>query len=208
MCTKHCKTLKAQQCMSLSENCRLSAQTSPQPHPTPGKRWEVTGITYCDILIATSFLCWGSRNGFQLSKVVHSVPTPVPIQLFPASTIGNSSFTDCLWRHCHSESCKWGGHILWLRMLYFIGNYFKNCKQSGGLCSNLTSKCIIFAFLGEIQTMLRGHAAGLRNTHAFWFLGLANLVQQLLAHFHVCTFLPAFPKERASHIRHHASKHT
>lgn len=41
----------------------------------------------------------------------------------------SSPLTGCLWRHCHSESCKWGCHILWLRRLYFIDNYFKICKQ-------------------------------------------------------------------------------
>lgn len=45
----------------------------------------------------------------------------------------SSPLTGCLWRHCHSESCKWGCHILWLRRLYFIDNYFKICKQSRSL---------------------------------------------------------------------------
>lgn len=49
----------------------------------------------------------------------------------------SSPRTGCLWRHCHSESCKWGCHILWLRALYFI-DYFKTFKHRVGLWLDLT----------------------------------------------------------------------
>lgn len=120
-------------------------------------------------------------------------------------------------RHCHSESCKWGCHILWLSSLYFIENCFKNCKQIVGL-----RKCITFPFLKQPQLLGRKIRMcsqgifGIRTCKAHAFACwegllldggyvpqcLPNLVQQQIAHFHVCTFLPMVPKERASQDMH------
>lgn len=135
--------------MFLSE--KLPAIISPPPHPTPGKRWG------------------GNRNHQLWSSDSHQLPvlglvewvSMIYHRAFSASSSTCSivqcfhhpelHLKDCPWRHCHSESCKWGCHILWLRLLYFIENYFKNCKQRVGLCFDLTTKCITFPFLTGIQ---------------------------------------------------------
>lgn len=127
-----------------------------------------------------------------------------------------------LWRHCHSESCKWECHILWLRRLYFIENYFKNCKQRIGLCLDVISKRHHFVFchrdppdverdwevcrgrsceseLGTTNICQQKNAPLLKGCDP---QSLPNLVQQLIVRFRVCAFLPIFPKERASQDMH------
>lgn len=141
------------QLLFLSQNCQL-----PRPHQENfGK---VTGITHCEVLIATSS-CAGPWNKLQLSKIVHSLPTPGPIQLFGFPRLGTPPHRLPV-ASLPSESCKWGCHILWLRMLYCIENYFKNCKQRAGLCLHLTSKPVTLPFLTGNLLMWReaGTCAG------------------------------------------------
>lgn len=120
---------------------------------------------------------------------------------------------DRLWRHCHSESCKWGCHILWLRMLYFIENYFKNCKQRVGLCLDLTSKYITFPFPrdptdaegnwgvcreGPSGSELEKHehlpAEECSSTERLWFAVFAKFGAEANSTFPCMYFSPYFPQ--------------
>lgn len=129
--------------MMFALNCNLwvrspatSVPLTKLSTPTPGKLWGGDRNHPLWRSDSHQFLCRGQWNELQLSKMVLSLPTPAPVQLFSVSSIGKpSSRTAC--GVTASESCKWGCHILWLRMLYCIENYFKNCKQRVG--SLLTS---------------------------------------------------------------------
>ena len=91
---------------SEAQNCPFHKRLGGQP-PSPGKPGEVTGIACCEVLRATAFLCWGQWDGLRLPNAVHSVPAPVPVQLFRVSlTDRELLLKHCLWRHCPSESCK------------------------------------------------------------------------------------------------------
>jgi hypothetical protein len=59
----------------------------PAPHSREYRR-AVAGITYCEVLIATSFLCGANGTGFSyLRQLIHLVPTPVAVNCsaFPCS---------------------------------------------------------------------------------------------------------------------------
>lgn len=69
---------------------------------------EVTGTTYCEVLIATGFLCWGQWAWLWLSETGYLVPATVPFNCsaFPRSGTPPQSLPVAslpFWNHANED---------------------------------------------------------------------------------------------------------